>query len=369
MSHPTTSLAAVLTDFRKPIELQELRIPALEDDAVLVRVKAATMCGTDVHIADGQLSGSGLARLPLVLGHETVGTVVALGPSRRTDSLGRPLAEGDVISWSYAFCDRCYWCTVAKQPTLCENRRMYGWGPCDASPYLTGGFAEYAYVMPRCRVVKVPPELDPRLAASATCALRTAVHAFESIGAVQPSDTVVIQGTGPVGLYATAYALASGAGQVIAIGAPAQRLAIARRWGADVVLDVASTTAAQRREIVLEKTAGRGADVVVECAGVATAFTESLEMVRRGGKVAVVGASDPTPSMVSATNFNLRQVAVVGTVAADISHYHRALEFLVRQRSRFDFTAILGERFGLDQVDDALDAVRGGAMKPIVAMA
>ncbi|MGB8405599.1 MAG: zinc-binding dehydrogenase [Mycobacterium sp.] len=368
MSYPTTCLAAVLTDFRKPVELRELPVPALEEDAILVRVSAATMCGTDVHIADGQLSGPALAKLPLILGHEIVGTVVALGPSRRTDSLGRPLAEGDLIAWSYSFCDRCYWCTVAKQPTLCDNRRMYGWGPADVSPGLTGGFAEYAYVMPRCRVVKVPPELDPKVAASATCALRTAVHAFESIGPLRPSDTVVIQGTGPVGLYATAYALAAGAGQVISIGAPAQRLAIARRWGADHVLDVASTTAAQRREAVLESTSGRGADVVVECAGVADAFSESLEMVRRGGKVAVVGASDPTPSMVSATNFNLRQIAVVGTVAADVSHYHRALEFLVRQRTRFDFNAILGERFDLDQVDAALDSVRGGAMKPTVAM-
>jgi L-iditol 2-dehydrogenase len=366
MSYPKTARAAVLTGYGNPIQIRELRVPVLEDGAILVRVAAATMCGTDVHIAEGHLSGPGLSLLPLVLGHEIVGTVVALGADRRTDSLGRPLAEGDLIAWSYAWCDSCYWCTVVKQPTLCANRRMYGWGPCDIAPFLTGGFAEYAYVMPRCRTVKVPAGLTPPLAASATCALRTAVHAFEAIGVLRPSDTVVVQGAGPVGLYAVACALAAGVRRVVSIGAPEQRLAVARAWGADTVFDIAATTAAERRDAVLELTEGRGADVVLECAGVAEAFTEALDLARRGGKVAVIGASDPRPSLVSATHFNLRQVSVVGTVAADISHYYRAMEFLVRQGERFDFSAVLGDRFGLHQIDDAFDAIRAGSMKPVV---
>ena len=79
---------------------------------------------------------------------------------------------------------------------------MYGWGPVDKPPYLTGGYSEYCYVMPICKTVRVPDELDSRVAASATCAFRTVVHAFEELGALKPTDTVVIQGTGPVGLYA-----------------------------------------------------------------------------------------------------------------------------------------------------------------------
>jgi threonine dehydrogenase-like Zn-dependent dehydrogenase len=195
------------------------------------------------------------------------------------------------------------------------------------------------------------------------------VHAFEAIGVLRPSDTVVVQGAGPVGLYAVACALAAGVRRVVSIGAPEQRLAVARAWGADTVLDIASTTAAERRDVVLDLTEGRGADVVLECAGVAEAFTEALELVRRGGKVAVIGASDPRPSHVSATHFNLRQVSVVGTVAADISHYYRAMEFLVRHGERFEFSAVLGDRFGLHQIDDAFDAIRAGSMKPVVAPA
>lgn len=366
MTYPTSSAAAVLTAYRQPLELRELPVPPLEHDAVLVRVEAATMCGTDVHIADGDLSGPGLARLPLVPGHEVVGRVVALGRDRRTDSLGRPLAEGDRIAWSYAWCDRCYWCTIAKQPTLCANRQLYGWGPSDVPPFLTGGFADYCYVRPGCRTVLVPESLPSALAASATCALRTAVHCFEAIGPLRSSDTVVVQGAGPVGLYALACALAGGAGRVVTLGAPAVRLVIARRWGASQVLDVTTTTPEERRAAVLALTEGRGADVVVECAGVASAFTEALDLVRPGGRIGVVGASDPQPSTVHATAFNLRQVSVVGTVSADISHYHRALEFLVQQGDRFDFAAVLGDTFTLGGVEDAFAALRAGSMKPVI---
>lgn len=366
MGCPTTARAAVLADYRTPIEVRELPVPALDEDALLVRVEAATMCGTDVHIADGGFATTGNSRLPLVLGHEIVGRVVALGAQRRTDSLGRPLGEGDLIAWAYPWCDRCYWCTIAKQPTLCPNADMYGWGPSDVHPYLTGGFAEYCYVKPRCRTVLVPPGLPLPLAASATCALRTVVHAFETLGALRSTDTVVVQGAGPVGLYALAYAQIMGAARVLVIGAPAGRLEVARRWGAVDVVDVQATTVEERRERILGITDGRGADVVVECAGVAAAFTEGMDLVRRGGRYLVVGAADPEPSAVHALHFNLRQITVTGSISADISHYHRALEFLTLHGGRFDFSAVLGETFDLATVDDALDAVRRGGMKPIV---
>ena len=366
MTYPRTSPAAVLPAFGGPTEIRELPVPPLEDDALLVEVEAATLCGTDVHIADGDLAGPGFAQVPLVPGHEIVGRVVARGRDRRTDSLGRPLREGDRIAWAYAWCDRCYWCTVAKQPTLCANRMMYGWGSSDTAPYLTGGFSRYCYVRPRCRTVLVPESLPAPLAASATCALRTAIHAFEALGPLHSSDTVVIQGVGPVGLYAQACAVAAGAGQVLAFGAPAGRLDVASRWGATRAVDLSATSAEERLETVRAHTDGRGADVVVECAGVADAFTEAVDLVRRGGRIVVVGAADPRPSLVPATTFNLRQVSVVGTVSADISHYHRAFAFLERHRDRFDFPAVLGDPFPLDRVDAALDSVRTGGMKPVV---
>lgn len=366
-NYPDKSRAAVLPDYGQPVEVWDIDVPKLQPGAILVQVEACTMCGTDVHISDGDFKEIGNSHVPLVMGHEIIGRIHALGEGRTTDSLNRPLREGDLIAWAYGWCDRCYWCTVAKQPTLCENQRMYGWGPADEYPYLTGGYAEFCYVMPVCKTVKVPDGLDPRIAASATCAFRTIVHAFEEIGMIRPTDTIVIQGSGPVGLYALAYAIQMGARRTVCIGAPDSRLAIANSWGADLLLDVTSTSTEERREAVRDLTDGRGADLVVECSGVAAAFEEGLDLVRAGGKYLIVGASEPRVSSVYATHFNTRQLTVLGTVSADVSHYYRALQFLADRDDRFGFSALLGNAYRLDQVNTALDSMRAAReAKPVI---
>lgn len=367
MSRPRETAAAVLVDYGKPLEVRSLPVPALEPGAALVRVEVSTMCGTDVHISRGDYAAAGLSKLPLVPGHEIVGRIVELGSERRVDALNRPLAEGDLVAWSYAWCGHCYWCTIAKQPTACENARMYGWGPADRAPYITGGWSEYAYVMPACAIVTVPDGLDPAVAASSTCAFRTAVHGFEKIGRVLPTDTVVVQGSGPVGLYALAFAIQSGARHTIVLGAPAQRLELARKWGADAVFDIAASTEEERRQAVLDATDGRGADLVVECSGAGPAFVEGIGLVRRGGRYLVLGAGGPTPVPMIASTVPLRQLTIAGTMSGDVSHYWTALRFLADHSDRFSFGDLLGTRYGLDQVDDALEAM--GSMtqiKPVV---
>jgi threonine dehydrogenase-like Zn-dependent dehydrogenase len=203
-------------------------------------------------------------------------------------------------------------------------------------------------------MIKVPDGLDPAVAASATCAFRTIIHGYEKIGRIETTDTVVIQGSGPVGLYALAYAVQSGASRTVMIGAPTARLDIAKRWGADVQLDVTNTTLEERRERVKELTDGRGADLVVECSGRNAAFVEGMDLVRRGGRYLVLGASEPKPVEMRATYLNLRQLTVAGTMSGDISHYYRALRFLDDHKNRFSFGDLLGNRFALDQVGDAL---------------
>ncbi|MFS0735035.1 zinc-binding dehydrogenase [Microbacterium sp. 1P10UB] len=366
MDYPKTSRVALVRDYDKGVELDELPVPPLVEGAVLVRVEAATGCGTDVHIASGGLRHSPTCKLPLVLGHEAVGRIVALGADRVTDVVGKPLREGDLIAWASPWCGNCYWCAVAHQPTLCVNANLYGFGPADQFPSLTGGFAEYVYVHPRSAVVHVPEGLSPALASSATCAFRTVVHAFETVGQLRPTDTLVIQGSGAVGLYATAYATIMGIPQIIVIGAPSSRLALAEKWGASTTLDVEHSTPEERRQIVLDATDGRGADIVSECSGAVPAFAEGLSLARRGGKMLVIGAADPRPSSVSATNFNMRQISVTGSISADISHFWRAFQLLTTYADRFDFDALLGNTYGLGSVSDALVSLEAGEMKPVI---
>lgn len=367
MSKPAETRAAVLVDYEKPLEVRSLPIPDPEPKAAIVRVEASTMCGTDVHIWRGEYAAAGLSKLPLVPGHEIVGRIVELGSERRVDALNRPLAEGDLVAWSYAWCGSCFWCTVARQPTACENARMYGWGPADQAPYITGGFSEYAYVMPRCSIVKVPEGLDPAVAASATCAFRTIIHGYEKIGRIETHETVVVQGSGPVGLYALAFAIQSGARRTVMIGAPEARLDIARRWGADVVLDVQGTDLAGRRDQILELTEGRGADLVVECSGANAAVEEGMDLVRRGGRYLIIGASEPRPAAIRPTYFNLRQLTVAGTMSGDIPHYYRALTFLRDHQDRFSFGDLLGSRYSLDEVGQALEGMESmREIKPVI---
>ena len=239
MDLPKKSRAAVVTKFKAPVEIREIPIPdELEPGAILVKTAAATICGSDIHIMDGELAHFYGDMLPLILGHEMVGTIVKLGPGVAKDAVGQPLKEGDRIVWEMATCDSCLNCVVLGQRTLCQNRKGYGTTKCDKFPYLLGTFSEYIYVYPAARRLRVPDELPSTWVAPMTCAMRTMMHAFERLGPVGPWQTVVIQGAGPLGLYMTAILDNAGAGNIIVVGAPRNRLDLAAKWGAKRVISV-----------------------------------------------------------------------------------------------------------------------------------
>ncbi|MGW2354711.1 alcohol dehydrogenase catalytic domain-containing protein [Actinacidiphila glaucinigra] len=209
---PATSRAAALTATGEALRVLDVEIPAvIERDALLVRMTAATLCGTDVHVADGSAGDVGGA-LPLILGHEMVGRIAAFGDGPRTDSLGQPLAEGDRVVWTHGMCGRCRACVIDGEPSLCENRRRYMTESAHTYPFLHGGFSEYGYVYPTAGRVRVPDDVPDAVASAAACSLRTVMHGFERLGRIAATDTVVVQGAGPVGLFAVAKAVAEGAG-------------------------------------------------------------------------------------------------------------------------------------------------------------
>ncbi len=353
---PCTSRAAVLPDYHQPLEIREIEVPPLEPGAILVRVEASTLCGTDVHIAHGRLTQ--FSRVPLVVGHEMVGRVVRLGAGRERDAVDRPLREGDRIVWAYPWCGRCYYCTIARQPTLCPYTRMYGWGPCSEPPYLTGGLSEYVYVRPECHVVRAPEDLDARVLASATCAFRTVVHGFERLGGLGVQSSVLILGCGPVGLYALALSLVSGAARTIVVGAPQRRLELAKKWGADHVINIEEVPDPdERKGRVLEWTDGRGPDVVIECAGPSVAFRDGLEVIRRGGKFLVIGQTDPTPVSIVPSMINLRNIEIIGVLSASIPHFYKAVQFLQNNWHRFSFTDLISSTYRLEEANRALTSM------------
>jgi L-iditol 2-dehydrogenase len=366
---PKVSRAAVITEFGGELEVRELPIPELEPGALLVRIDAATVCGSDVHVWDGSL-GAGAIRpidLPVLPGHEMAGTVVAAGAGEIGYTGGGRVELGDRIVFTQGRCGTCYHCAVSMQPNLCPNRRHYGTN-CESFPYLVGGFTEFCYVYPTARKIKVPDDVTSELASAGSCALRTVVAAYERIGRIEPWQTVVIQGTGPLGLFATALAKRSGAERIIVVGAPEARLALAQSWGATDVLSVSDIREpAARVEAVLGLTGGVGAEIVQEWSGAPSAFTEGLDMVRRGGRFLVGGQVGPQKVEIQPSKIMKNGFDVIGSMSASDSHYWKAMDFLSRAQGEFDFDRLLTNRFSLHQVTDALRGMQNlTETKPVI---
>lgn len=321
---PTSSRAAVLVAHSEDLDPQELPLPAeLEPGAALVHNSCATLCGTDVEIWAGKMSFPGM--LPMVLGHEMVGTVVAAGEGT-ADALGRPIKAGDRIGWSESTCGQCYGCTILRQPVACA-RRGYGFlQRSDAPPYSTAGLTEYAYVVPGAAKLLLPDSVPDQLASMAGCAAKTVLRAFDRLGRIRPGARVVVQGSGALGIFATAVAHLSGAAQVITVGGGSGRLALAKEFGAAATVDIAGGSEAIVSE-VMELTGGHGADIILDLAGAPSVGREAVAMAAQRGRFAIVGSTGPASDAISLSAVMGKELTVVGSLNGDISDYHHAIEF------------------------------------------
>lgn len=368
-SLPDFARAAVLRSFKSPLAIEEVPLPReVEPGALLVEMQACSICGTDVHLWQGELALK--VDLPVILGHEMVGRVAALGDGATRDSVGNSLGVGDRVVYTHTACGTCFYCTTVRKPTLCVNRRAYMYENMERTPYLLGGFAEYGYVLPEAGRIKVPDNVPDELASLSSCALRSVMNAFSQLGSIEPSEVVVVQGAGPLGLLATANARVRGARKIIVIGAPEARLNLAREFGADECLDIEATTAAERLARVQELTGGRGADIVLEFTGVPGAFVEGLELSRKGGRYLIVGQLGEgkvefAPSLIVKKNLN-----VIGSFSGDARSYALALDFISAHQGDFPFGRMITGRYRLDEVNTALARMKAyEEIKPVMSFA
>jgi threonine dehydrogenase-like Zn-dependent dehydrogenase len=359
---------AVLRAFNEPLKLEAAPVPDPEPGALLARVDLGGVCGTDVHLFHGNLP----IPTPVILGHEAVGRVERLGAGVTADFNGEPLREGDAIAWASNIpCGRCHWCVVEKERTLCENRKVYGINQrFDEGPRLSGGWAELIYLQPGSAIFKLPAGISPEQAIALGCAGPTAVHGvLETVG-IGVGETVVVQGSGPVGLAAAMYAQLAGAARTILVGGPASRLDLAQSIGVgDVHIDIfASPDPEERQRQVLAATpGGRGADVVLECAGVPSAVPEGFEMVRRNGRYLVLGQyTDRGATPINPHVITRKQLKVYGSWAFAEAHYARYVDSLPQLAARFDLARLV-TRYPLEDANQALaDMASGSVMKAVL---
>lgn len=347
--------AVVMPAPHQPLQLRTFAEPQIEPGGVLLRTLGSEVCGTDVHLWHGRLAG---VPYPIIPGHVSVGEVSALGgPVADVD--GRPLAVGDVVTFLdvYGSCGRCWYCTVAHASTRCPQRRVYGI-TLGANEGLLGGWSEQIYLRPGVHIVSLPPTLPWQTLLAAGCGLPTALHAV-ALAEINFGDTVVVQGSGPVGLSAAILAQLRGAGQVVVIGGPSIRLNMATHAGADAVIDIGVTDEQTRRKMVHDLTHGRGADVTIEATGVAAAVPEGMRLTRDAGRYVVVGQYTDAglASFNPHLDLNGKHLDVRGCWGSDVGHVYRAVQVLARYHTRFPWADFISGEYGLDQAQDALEAV------------
>ena len=343
---------AVLREFGAPLVIERAQPVPPGPGEALVRIRAAGVCGSDLHIASGR---DPRVKLPLVLGHEGVGEIAETSGQRK-DVFGGDLRAGDLVIWDRGVvCGRCYFCAVRGQPFLCPNRQVYGISR-------DGCYATHLLLTAETRILKLPRRAEAAVLVAAACSGATAAHALEYVHLTQ-EDTVVVQGPGPLGMFAVALAHDRGAGQVVCIGTERSRarLELAREFGAAEIMTTDGTPAEERAARLRALSRGFGPRVVIDCAGTTSAFADGIEMVASGGTYLLPGVAAPLPEVPLRLYEQVarKNVTLQGVWVSDTSHLAQAVELVLS--GRYPFDRLVTHRFPLAQVNEALAAVASRA--------
>jgi threonine dehydrogenase-like Zn-dependent dehydrogenase len=345
--------AVVMTGPGQPLERRKFAAPRARPGGAILEMVATEVCGTDVHLHHGRLSG---VPYPIIPGHVNCGRVLETGGPLQ-DVEGRAIAPGALVTFFDVFgtCGSCWHCLVAKAATRCPHRRVYGI-TTSAADGLLGGWAERIEILPGVRVLPLPDALGAEDFMGGGCGLPTGFHAVERAG-IALGDTVVVQGSGPVGLNTAIFAQLAGALSVFVVGAPSARLDAARKLGAEDVLDITSASSEERVRWVRDRTSGRGADIVIEASGNPAAVPEGLEMLRDAGRYVVVGqytdAGDVTLN--PHRHINRRHATILGCWGYEFTHLHRALQLMARHNARFRWRDLITREYRLEKAGQALE--------------
>lgn len=354
--------AAVCREFGAPLRIEDVEIRPPGEAEVQVRMAACAICRSDIAFIDGDWGGA----LPAVYGHEAAGVVERVGPGTEGLAVGDPA----VVTLVRA-CGRCVSCR-RRRPTQCET------GDDDRNPVLTGsdggpihqamrtgGFADLVTVH-ASQVVPLPRSIPLHAACLLACGVLTGVGSVMNTAAVEPGSSVVVLGTGGVGLNVLQGAALSGAEPVIAVDLVESKLAAASAFGATDAVDASRSDAG---DAVRAITGGRGADHVFVAAGVGRLVESGAAMLARGGTLVVVGMP-PTGTAVSLDPLDIadRSLRIVGSKMG-ASRPDRDIPKLadLYLAGRLKLDELVSERFPLDRVNEAIDSARRGEqLRPVL---
>ncbi len=336
--------AARFHEVNEPLQLEEVPVPGIQEDEVLVQIKAVGLCGSDIHIVFEGVTPTPFT--PITLGHEPCGVVAATG-ARVED-----WEEGDRVSVTpLLFCSSCRNC-ITGRTNDCLERKLLG-------IHANGALAEYM-AAPAKNLVRLPEEVPFEVGAIITDAVATPFQALSERAALRAGETVAVYGTGGLGLHAVQISRLIGAQKIIVVDPREEQLQRAREMGADLTINPEETPPV---EAVLEATGGLGVDVAAEFIGLQETIAQCVESVVRGGRVLVVGLGPDPINIVPPTVFVRDGISLLGSYGFTKRNIEQLVDLTAA--GKLDLEASITHTFPLDEVNEALRYLHEKIENPI----
>ena len=329
--------AAVFRGSDKGLKVEDIPVPQISDDQILVKVAACGVCHTDLHYIEHGVPT--FKKPPIVLGHEASGFVEQAGSRVTNVKKGQRVLIPAVLT-----CGRCPACRQGRE-NICSNMTMLG-------NHFDGAYAEYVAV-PAKDVLELPESVPLEESSIVADAISTPYHAVKNRAQVKPGDTVVVFGCGGVGINAVQMASAAG-GYVIAVDINPRKLEWASEFGAARTINAQEVDRVSKE---IKKLTGGGADIAMEVIGNPRTIEEAFESVRVGGRLCVVGYTNEAISVV-AGKIMFKELEVVGSLGCRPVDYVPLIRMV--EQGKVDLKRQVTHRFGLDEIGKAFEVMKEG---------
>jgi putative phosphonate catabolism associated alcohol dehydrogenase len=343
----TTSKTAIFRGSDKPLEIRQCPLPELQAQEILVRNEMTTLCRSDLNT----FAGKRIEPTPTILGHEIIGRIARFGPGvTPVDLRGQPLQVGDRITWAIFASHPGDPMSLRGMPQKAADRFKYGHELLTEHSSLHGGLSEHTILRPHTPILKMSMEVPVSVAATVNCAMATVAGALRVAGEIC-AKRVLVSGAGMLGIIACAMASRTGAARVAAMDIDSGRLEIARKFGADTLIQATLDS----ENTATSETMNRF-DVVIEVSGAATAMERTLDMLDIGGVAVWIGATYPARrTEISAEQVVRNLITIRGLHNYNTDDFRTAVEFVEQHHQDIPFQDLIHDGFTLDEAQQAFE--------------
>ena len=347
--------AAVLYEARQPLRIEDLELPNVDDEDILIKVASCGVCHTDLKVVEGRNRFTP----PTVLGHEVAGTVEEAGARCK----GFKAGDRVIIGMRYK-CGRCRYCLSARE-NLCERRpappTLRKIDGTVVTRWNVGGFAEYVAV-PEYMAFKIPDGISVEEASVVGCRVTTAYNAVKHRARLKPGDSALVIGCGGIGLNTIQFLKCFGAYPIIAVDIVENKLDAAKRFGATHVIDARSEDPVKA---AIKLTEG-GVDKAFEAIGNPKTSDQIIQATRPGGTATIIGGLGSGPFTISSGNFVTREITITGVSSRQANDVEEV--FQMAMQGRIELKDLITKSYGYDEINEALADLEHGKLRMAVSL-